>query len=421
MPHPRRLALLIFFAALLFRLAAAWWSGALSGIELRPGTEMEEIAVSLVHTGQYANPFHAAETGPSAHASPVYPLYLAALYATLGTGAASAIARVVITSLVSSLRCVLILFFGLDAGLGAGVSLLAAGLSVVYIGALTTEVAGHTDNAWLSVAMLGLVWMAMRIWRAGSWRARPPWLFFMYCGFCMLLNPAVLPVIAALAAAGAVACGPKLRARYMGQCGMLAVTIVLCLLPWAIRNHRTFDKWIWTRSNFGLEFWLSNGPGRTYDLPSNIGYGQHAVAEHPFFSPEEAARVAAAGEVRYNQDRLDETLDWVRENPADFLLLTAQRFLAFWFPPRGSPLIVAGKAVLTVLAFLGLWLLFRIQPLVAALFLLTWLTFPVVYYVIQWSSRYRVPMDWQLIVSAAVAIAALWTRMLLKHRVQVSG
>jgi hypothetical protein len=420
----RRTVLLIFAAAFCLRMAAAWVSGALRGMELVPGTEMENIAASLVRTGEYANPYHAAATGLSAHASPLYPLYLAALYALLGTGAASALARVVITCIVSSLRAVLLLKFGLDAGLGRAVSLTAAVMSVVYAGALTTEVAGHTDNAWMSVALLGLLWMALRLWRDGTWKTRAPWRFFALCGFCTLLNPAMLPVIGVLVVAGAIVCGGQWRARYLGQAALLAATIVMVLLPWALRNRMSLGKTIWTRDNFGLEFWLSNGPGRTYDLPHNIGFGEHEVAEHPFFSLEEAERVAAAGEVKYNEQRLDETLGWARENPAEFLMLTARRFLAWWFPP-GSFIVVAIKGVLTTLAFAGLWMLFRLQPLVGWLCLLTWISFPDVYYVIQWSSRYRVPMDWQLLLCAAVALTTVWIRVRGRDRasaaVQAAG
>jgi hypothetical protein len=41
------------------------------------------------------------------------------------------------------------------------------------------------------------------------------------------------------------------------------------------------------------------------------------------------------------------------------------------------------------LAFAGLWLMFKRQRLVAWLILITWITFPDIYYLVQWSSRYR--------------------------------
>ncbi|HYW45738.1 MAG TPA: hypothetical protein VE959_22935 [Bryobacteraceae bacterium] len=407
MRNPKRFALLVFAVAFALRLAAAWMNGAFRSGELRPGTEVELIAASVAGTGVYGNPYYPMPTGPTAHATPVYPLYLAGLYALFGTGALSAVLRVVITSAVSSLRCALLPLFALDVGLGRVAAVLAAVLGIFYIGAVTTEVQGHTDGAWLALTILVLVWWTLRIWQDGRWQQRTPWMFFVFCGFCALLNPATLPVIGAFAAAGAIACPAAFRKRYLRQAALLALTIVMCLLPWAIRNSISLGKVIWTRSNFGLEFWLSNGPGREFDLPSNIGFGEHTV-EHPSFNREEAGRVLAAGEVRYNQQRLEETLEWVRDNPADFAGMTLRRILAWWFPPR-NPVLVAIKLVLTLLAFAGLWLLFRSQPPVAWLFLLTWVTFPDVYYVIQWSSRYRLPMDWQLVLCASVTLGAAWS------------
>jgi hypothetical protein len=87
--------------------------------------------------------------------------------------------------------------------------------------------------------------------------------------------------------------------------------------------------------------------------------------------------------------------------------LTAQRFAAWWFPPH-PPIFLAPKLVLTLLAFAGLWLMFRHQPIVAWLFLLTWITFPDVYYILHWSSRYRYPMDWQILLCASVALFAAY-------------
>ena len=41
-----------------------------------------------------------------------------------------------------------------------------------------------------------------------------------------------------------------------------------------------------------------------------------------------------------------------------------------------------------------------------------WVMYPLTYYVIQWSSRYRQPIEWTLILCASVALceAYRWTR-----------
>ena len=104
---------------------------------------------------------------------------------------------------------------------------------------------------------------------------------------------------------------------------------------------------------------------------------------------------------------MEEATSWIRANPASFGGLTLRRFIAWWFPPGNLPA-RATKWGLTLFAFAGLGILWRRHRLLAALFAVTWLTLPVVYYVIQWSSRFRYPMDWQLVICAAVALHSAW-------------
>jgi hypothetical protein len=104
------------------------------------------------------------------------------------------------------------------------------------------------------------------------------------------------------------------------------------------------------------------------------------------------------GEVAYSRQKFAEAMAFVRTHPGNFLRLLAERIAAWWFPPH-PPILLAPKLVLTLLAFAGLWRMFRRQPLIAWLFLITWLTFPDVYYLVHWSSRYRSPI---LGVSGAV-------------------
>ena len=359
-------------------------------------SEVENIAVNLAVAGEYSNPY-ATPTGPTAHSSPVYPLFLAALYSILGTGAAARMATVAITSALTALRCALLPLFALDAGLDRRIAVLAGVLSTIYVGgSLQSEVRGHSDVAWLGLALLALVWTSLRIWRARSWKAQTPWWFFAFCGFAALLDPVVLPVLAGFVVVGLAACPRLDRRGYLRQVLLLACTIFVCLLPWAIRNYVALGSPILTRSNFGLELWLSNGPGRSYDLMPNV------EALHPFWHSTESDRVADLGEVRYNRLKFDEARDWMLAHPAEFFRLTGQRFLAWWFPPSPIPLLFALRIVLTLLAVAGIILLRR--TLVGGLFALTWLRFPAVYYVIQWTARYHSPMEWQLIFCASVAL-----------------
>jgi hypothetical protein len=394
----KRMFVTFFVLALIFRLAVAAASHMFTWLER---SEMEVIAMNVVQFGDY-NLYDA----PTAHSTPVFPLYLAGIFSLFGTGVLAQAVSATLACTVSALRCGLIPVFALDAGFGRRTALLAGGLSAAYIGSLETEVSGKVDGPFVAMALLILIWAVMRMWRGGSWQTRTPWWFFAFCGFAVLLNPSLLAVMGGLLVAGAVVCPAQARMRYGRQVALAALGILIVLTPWAIRNYVTLGSPILTRSNLGLEFFVSNGPGRTFDVTENAG------KYHPSGNSAETSMIANLGEVEYNRMRLAEALAWVRRNPGDFLRLTAIRAAAWWFPPRPR-ILLPPKLVLTLLAFAGLWLMFRRQPLVAWLFLITWATFPDVHYVIQWIGRYRVPMDWQMVLCAAVALSAVWQKTAL--------
>lgn len=388
-----------FFFALAFavRIAIAWASGYLFHMGI---TEMMSIAINVASTGDYDNPYGYV-TGPTAHSTPPFPLFMAALVALFGSGAAGQGVIATVTCAASALRCALTPLFVEDAGLGRGAAILSGVLSVFYIGGLETEVRGGLDGPFVALALLAIVWMSMRLWRTGSWQIRTPWSFFAVCGFSALLNPQSIAIIVGIAVVGLWACAAEFKKRYLSQAALLAACIFLFLLPWGIRNWIALDSFILTRSDLGLELWLSNGPDRTFDLPTNYG------RLDPLANKDEAAKVADMGEAAYNRAKMQEATSWMRANPVSFARLTLRRFIAWWFPP-GNLAIYTAKAALTLLAFAGWWILWSSHRLVAALFAVTWLTLPDLYYVIEWSSRFRYPMDWQLVICAAVALHLAW-------------
>ena len=390
-----RIFLLFFSAALIARLALAWFTGFLFEMRL---TEMVYIAISVAENGEYGNPFGHL-TGPTAHSAPVFPLFLASILTLLGKTQLAQVVMSTVACLLSALRCALIPLLALDAGLSRLTAMLAGLLSVIYIGAIETEIRGGVDGPYVAICLLGIIWMSLRLWRSQSWQSRSPWAFFALCGFSILLNPAVIPVIAGILLLGFLACAESHRRRFIIQSGWLVLVVFAFLLPWGLRNLRDLDAFILTRSNLGLELWLSNGPDRTYDLAPNYG------TYHPLSNPSEAGKVAELGEASYNQGKMKEALAWIAANPGAFASLTARRTLAWWFPP-GPTLILMGKGLLTLLALTGIWILRRENRLFFALILTTWLTFPDLYYGIQFTSRMRYPMDWQLVLCAAVSLAA---------------
>jgi hypothetical protein len=101
-----------------------------------------------------------------------------------------------------------------------------------------------------------------------------------------------------------------------------------------------------------------------------------------------------------------EAVLWIRQNPGAFVQLTASRFAQFWLGPFHEPLTLAGTTLLSLLALLGLRNLWPIlaRPERAAL-LLPILLFPLIYYLLAYMPRYRIPIDGILFLLAG---AHLW-------------
>ena len=395
---PTRVFAFVFAVSFGMRMAVAWLSGYLFHMRL---TEMLLIALTLAGGHGYADPY-GFNSGPTAHSTPPFPLLLAAVFAIFGAGRLGQAVLSTMACAASALRCALTPAFVEDAGLGRGVTIIAAVLSVLYIGALRTEVSGGVDAPLVSLSLLIIVWTSFRLWRSGDWRNRTPVGFLTFCGFSCLLNPQVIPVIGGIFVAGVVACDTKFRRRLV----LLGVTQAFCicffLLPWGVRNWVEFDAFVPLRSNLGMELSMSNGPGRAVEMADNEKF-------YPTVNHEEALKLFHAGEVEYNRQKMEEALAWIGENPGEFARLSLLRFVAWWFP-RGNAAIVFGKGALTVFAFAGLWLMWRPHRSIAVLFAVTWITLPDLYYFIHWSSRLRYPMDWQLLVCASVTLDALWRR-----------
>jgi hypothetical protein len=117
-----------------------------------------------------------------------------------------------------------------------------------------------------------------------------------------------------------------------------------------------------------------------------------------------ALKLKAVGEVAYDKSQSQEAMQWIRSNPETFAHLVALRIFHFWFPMGLTLAHTALEWTLTILSFIGLYLLYFRHRAAALLILGVWLLYPPVYYIMLWSSRYRYPLNWTLILTAAVAL-----------------
>jgi len=143
----------------------------------------------------------------------------------------------------------------------------------------------------------------------------------MLTGAAILIRPAMavfLPLAALWLAA---------RKSY-GGAAVLVLAATLVVVPWTIRNHQVYGRWIAVASEGGVTFWTGNHPlaKGDGDLAANPDLKRAELAfraAHPGLTPEQL-------EPYYYRD----AFGWIRSNPGAWLALTARK--AFYtFVPIG--------------------------------------------------------------------------------------
>ena len=111
-------------------------------------------------------------------------------------------------------------------------------------------------------------------------------------------------------------------------------------------------------------------------------------------------------EMEYMRRAKREALEWIATHKAQFVRLTALRFVHFWFGPLHRPKMAVAVSALTLLALLGARR--RLPAMTApqrAAVLIPLATFPLIYYIVGYEFRYRIPIHWLLLLLAG---AELW-------------
>jgi hypothetical protein len=278
-----------------------------------------------------------------------------------------------------------------------------AGLIGGLAGALLVEWPGHGE--YLTAIILGLLLVAfLRRWINNRESSVGSFLLGLAIGAAFHLQPALLPVIIGCIIFELWWCrNPHKWVRL----SMLALGILLACAPWAWRNYTTFDAVFFIRSNLGLELRMGNHDGAAATMEVMDAQEEH---NHPRTHFAEARKLRDIGEIEYMREAQQEALQWIRTHPAEFLWLTVQRFANLWAGPLHRTIAASRIFALTLLAFLGFWRSFPAlsKPQRAAI-LIPLLTYPIIYYVVAYMPRYRVPIDWILFILAGAAVWHLLT------------
>jgi hypothetical protein len=354
--------------------------------------EMEATAFSLAERGEFADPY-IIPTGPTAHLPPIMPGILALMWTLFGMGLAAGYAAWLFRIATYSAMYAMLPWLAGKLGVGRQAGVLAG-----VAGALIAVWPGHGEA--LTAIALGLLLIAfLRRWTVGRSSPVGSLLLGLAWGAAFHLQPALLPVL--LGCVAFELWWSRDRPKWTLSAAMVFGVVLACV-PWGWRNYATFHEVFFIRSNLGLELRMAHHDGAAASMEVMDARQEH---RHPRTHEEEALKLRELGEVEYMRQAGREALEWIRTHPAAFLRLTASRVIHFWCGPLHRPWTAATVTALTILALLGA---IRTLPAMMiperAALLIPLATYPLIYYVVTYMARYRVPLDWILLMFAATEV-----------------
>jgi len=189
------------------------------------------------------------------------------------------------------------------------------------------------------------------------------------------------------------AIGRPYRRRALQGAGICVGIMALCAVPWTIRNHRRFDRFLFIRDNLPLEL---------YEANNNQSVGLWTRSEHPGNDPIAMKRMQELGEIGFMEEKKQQFHEFLREHPGEFVRFTAERIWYFWAaPPQttivgGYDLWVARHVqflLASIFAFAGLVLAFVRKNAYRWLLAPFLLIYPLPFYVVNPLPRYKHPIE----------------------------
>lgn len=364
-------------------------------------TESGAVAKTLFETGAYADPY-IIPTGPTAHPQPIYTGMITLIYHLFGMTLTAGYVRCFLAIASFSAMYAMIPWLAGKVGVGKEGGMFGGLAGAVIPQQSLNEMIGWSINEPLAAIALGPLLVGfLRRCTETHHSLIGSLLFGMAWGVAFHFMPALLLVM--LACLAFELWWSQDSRKWFASLVMI-VGVALACVPWAWRNYATFHEFFFIRSNFGLELRLGNHDGAAADMEV-MDAREGASMRHPGNNREEALKVRELGEMEYMRQAKREAVEWIKAHLAEFLRLTALRVIYFWFGPLHQPLIAAGISLLTILAFLGArrTLLALTMPQRAAL-LIPLATFPLVYYIVAYMSRYAVPVNWLLLMFAGAEV-----------------
>jgi 4-amino-4-deoxy-L-arabinose transferase-like glycosyltransferase len=362
------------------------------------GWEMGRIGESIASGHGFSNPFGGV-TGPTAWEPPLYPYLIAGVFKIFKIYShASSFVLLAINSCFSALTCIPVFLIGRRCfGERVGVASAWTWALLPYIIYWCTRWVWETSLSALLLATI--FWLALTMEDQDGLK---PWMQFgLFWGVAALNSPVLLSF---LPVSGLWAWYRQRRSGKSSLGGVVLASVIFfgCIVPWLIRNYLTFGTPVFIRSNFGAELRMGNGPWAN---------GTWMYYLHPTQNKMARQEYEKLGEIAYVAERKRQAMEFVKENPGRFLLISLKRFVYYWAGSMRSNNWWLAQVknslflVSSVLCFWGLTRALSQRKPGAWLFLLLLLVHPVVYYVVFTHARYRHPIEPEIGILAIFLIS----------------
>jgi hypothetical protein len=374
--------------------------------------ETGSIARSMATGSGFSNPF-GRPTGPTAWLTPVYPWLVVAAFKVFGIFTVrSFFFLVFLNILFSSAVCVPIFYAGTRVA-GIGVAAGAAWLWALFPNGIMIPFEWIWDTSLAALLSATLLWTTLQL--AESQRLRDWCAYGLLWGFTLMTNPSLgslLPFLLGWAVYRAWRTHDSRRTdwRWVSKPAVALGLAIFCCVPWTVRNFIVFNHFVPLRSNFPLELYIGNN--ENYD-------DKHIRFPGPITKDRETLRYFRMGETAFMREEMRKATNFIRTHPRVELILTGERFLAFWggiahpldnFLAADSRLargVILCATLSGIAALCGIVVLLWRHSVYAFPLAVFPAIFPFLYYVTHTSLRYRHPIDPVVLLLDAIAAGAL--------------
>jgi hypothetical protein len=404
---------LIMLVALAIRLGYMWQFQHIhprQGVSVIPFLfESGNIAHSFATGHGFSSPFR-VDTGPTAWMTPLFPLLLAGIFRLFGVYTFHAWAATVLVNITCcTLACIPIYYAGKRIG-GIGLAAGAAWLWAVFPNAILLPVESMWDASISALLAAAILWATLELAESESQRLRNWCSYGLLWGVALMFNATIAGLFPFLAG-WLVYRARQEKREWLKNAGGAVAVIILCCVPWTIRNYRVFHQFVPLRSVLGLQLWLGNN-----DQTQDIFRGDL----HPIYNALEREKYISMGEIAYMQQKKQEAIAYMLSHPAREAHLITYRAISIWSGGTPYPLedflgtpslrfraVLAFNLVAALGTLCGIITLFRQRSPFAVPVAAFPLLYPWAYYLTLALPRYRLPIDPVIILLLAISIQHL--------------